>query len=123
MVIVIRDFQIVSDNERLIPVIMKGKPRVVTSGKYKKCKEQLRVLMREQMPEGYKPPEEPVIFMQVQTYKDIGNIAKVVMDALEGAGVIKNDRDILRLDVEKIKAKRGASDSLYIWVIDEDMCP
>ena len=38
MIITLKDVNIVSDNCRIIPIIVKGKPRSVTSSEYKKCK-------------------------------------------------------------------------------------
>jgi len=117
MIITLKDVNIVSDNCRIIPIIVKGKPRSVTSSEYKKCKADLIRMIQEQLPEWWEPMSEGVeIEIGVQTYKDISNVGKVLLDALEGAGVIKNDRYVSTLRMYKTPIKRGSPDTVRIEI-------
>jgi Holliday junction resolvase RusA-like endonuclease len=117
MIINLKDVNIVSDNRRLIPIVVKGRPRSVTSAEYKKCKEDLIRMIREQLPEWWEPMSEGVeIEIGVHTYKDLSNVAKVICDALQGAKVIKNDRYIDILRMYKTPTKRGSLDTVSIEI-------
>jgi len=54
--------------------------------------------------------------MRIETYKDIDNIIKMVCDTLEEIGIIENDRNILRIVVDKKRRKRGESDRMEIKI-------
>ena len=124
MVLNIPPMKIISDNERLVPVVMKGKGgkshylRTVTSGPYKRCKAVLIRIMEEQIPPGWKPSENIVLEVFVHTYKDATNILKILCDALEESGVVKNDRHITTLFVCKFPIKRGQPDVVKLRVVN-----
>ena len=83
MTITLKDVNIVSDNCRLIPIVVKGRPRSVTSSEYKKCKKDLILMIKAQLPSWWEPMSEGVeIEIGIQTYKDISNVGKVLLDAL-----------------------------------------
>ena len=117
MTITLKEINIVSDNRRMIPIVVKGRPRSVTSSEYKKCKADLIKRIQGQLPAWWEPMSEGVeIEIEVQTYKDISNVGKVLLDALEGAGVIKNDRFVDILRMYKIPVKRGSPDTVKIEI-------
>lgn len=117
MTITLKDVNIVSDNCRLIPIVVKGRPRAVTSTEYKECKQGLIDMIREQLPEWWGALYGSVeIDIEIETYKDITNVAKVLLDALEGAGVIKNDRYVDTLHMHKTVIKRGSPDTVTIEI-------
>lgn len=123
MVIEIPPMQIVSDNDRLVPVIMKLKsgkiyPRVVPSTPYKNCKKDLIKIMQRQIPSGWVPSEDIVLEVFMHTYKDATNILKILCDSLEGAGVVKNDRHITTLFVCKYLVKRGQLDAVRMRIVN-----
>lgn len=61
-----------------------------------------------------KPPY--FITMDFSMYKDIDSTAKCILDALEDAEVITNDRYVTRLHIYKDSIKRGYPESLRVWV-------
>jgi Holliday junction resolvase RusA-like endonuclease len=64
-------------------------------------------------PEGYiKKPYS--IGVEVGTHLDIDSFIKPLLDAMQSAGVIENDKDVLELFVKKIKLKR--TEANYIKV-------
>ena len=98
--------------------------RIVSSTDYRKCKEVLTQLFEVKKREcGLKKPiKYSAIVYHIGTYKDSSNCIKVIEDALQCAGVIENDRDILHFIVHKKHQKRGSWDSLKVEVqeIDKD---
>ena len=100
---------IISDNERIIPIIMGGKPRAVSSPRYKKCKNELIRQMILQRDEAtlHKWNSNIRIKIIAHTYKDITNISKIIVDSLEKAGIIENDRCVTVFLMVKIPIKRG----------------
>lgn len=123
MVIDIPPMQIISDNERLVPVIMKLKsgkiyPRMVTSAAYKKCKKDLIRLMKSQIPKGWEPSDNIVWELFVHTYKDVTNILKILGDSMEGAGVVKNDRHLGTVFIVKYFEKRGSEDRVKMRIVN-----
>ncbi len=121
MTIEIPPMKIVSDNDRLIPVIDRVRYnalRVVTSGVYKRCKESLIKIIQAQIPATWEPSDDIVLELFVHTYKDATNILKILCDALEGAGVVKNDRHITTLFVCKYPVKRGQPDVVKMRIVN-----
>lgn len=117
MLIEIKDYKIVSDNKRLIPIIINNKPRSVTSAEYKKCKKELIEMIRGQMPKDWIALNDNIkVTIKAYTYKDIWNILKVISDALEGAEVMRNDRYVYYANIQKIPIKRGQPDTVYIEI-------
>jgi hypothetical protein len=64
----------------------------------------------------FKPPYQVVIV--INTYLDIDNSIKCILDGI--SRVISNDKDILQLDVIKIRNKRGRAGSLIVSVEEID---
>lgn len=54
--------------------------------------------------------------IKVKTYLDIDNFLKGIFDSLESVGIIKNDRNILKLDIVKYPCKRGELDDLELEI-------
>ena len=70
MIIELKDINIVSDNRRLIPIIVKGRPRSVTSSEYKKCKNDMIKIVKSQLPEWWETISDAInVKINVQTYK------------------------------------------------------
>jgi Holliday junction resolvase RusA-like endonuclease len=70
------------------------------------------------------PYKGPVgLSMEVWTLKDGSNVLKIICDALQASGIIKNDRDIKTYVVDKHKGKRGQDTlRMTVWELDyEDM--
>jgi Holliday junction resolvase RusA-like endonuclease len=97
-------------------IINKKTGQLVLSGAYRKFKEDLSLLFSkiEPVPPPYR------INVLVRTYKDIDNFVKVMLDSLEAAGAIKNDRDVVLLNIRKFPAKRGASEAFAVEVLTDD---
>ena len=53
-------------------------------------------------------PVDVLVEVHCSAYRgDLDNIAKLVLDALQKAGVLRNDRDVWHLCVVRIEASRG----------------
>lgn len=67
------------------------------------------------------PPYQIDVYQM--TYLDIDNTIKVIMDCLEERRIISNDREVIKLNIYKLKKKRGYSSSLKVFVgnIDENI--
>jgi Holliday junction resolvase RusA-like endonuclease len=48
------------------------------------------------------------------TYKDMTNLFKIIMDSIEGAGIIDNDRDLVSLKAVKKPEKKGSREVIKI---------
>ena len=123
MVIEIPPMKIVSDNDRMIPIIMKsttGKmyPSKILSKVYRDCMKDLIKIMRSQIPDGWKPSENVVVEIFVHTYKDTWNFLKIIGESLEGAGVVTNDRYITTSLIVKYPIKRGQPDVVKMRVVN-----
>lgn len=111
---VLENVKIVSENKRLAYNRKTG--RAFTSTEYKQSKACIEAAFIEQT--KYRPMygENVVITITVHTYKDIDNCIKPILDAMQVAGVIKDDRYVVRLLVHKIPIKRGQPDTIIIDV-------
>ncbi len=113
MKIIVKDFNIISENERLVP----GRGRLILNSKYRKCKNDLILLMRSQLPDNYKSIDSNLpITVAVHTYKDIDNVQKIIFDSMQLAGVIDNDRLIEDIRIVKFPVKRGKPDRIEIFI-------
>ena len=56
------------------------------------------------------------ITIEVETYNDIDSFCKPLLDGLEKAGVIDNDKSILKMHIYKTQIKRGQPNKLDVWV-------
>jgi len=82
--------KLVSCNRRLIP----GKGRLVPSKAYKECKEVVVWCFKSQY--AGKPLSNPdiLLFYKIGKKADYHNYAKLVLDAMQEAGILKDDKDI-----------------------------
>jgi len=60
------------------------------------------------------PPYKITIMFKM--YKDIDAPLKPVLDALETAGIITNDRYVTELHIHKETIKRGHPEAVKVWV-------
>lgn len=60
------------------------------------------------------PPYKVII--ELQTGKDIDSTIKVILDALQEAKILDNDKNVHQLIVEKVPIKRGLPESLTVDV-------
>ncbi len=123
MTIEIPPMKIVSDNERMIPVIRRSEtgkmyPVKVLSTEYRNCLEDLIKIMRPQIPSGWKPSNNIVVEIFAHTYKDTWNFLKIIGEALEAAGVVTNDRYITTSLIVKYPVKRGQPDVVKMRVVN-----
>lgn len=123
MVINIPAMHIVSDNERMIPVIRKSKtgkmyPAKVLNPEYRDCMKALIVIMRSQIAPGWKPGNNIVVEIFAHTYKDTWNFLKIIGESLEGARVVTNDRYITTSLIVKYPVKRGSLDVVKMRVVN-----
>lgn len=109
---------LVSDNDRLAPT--RG-GRLYATAKYKAYKNALVTLIRLQLPLVWETfPKYFGVRIIVWTYKDQSNLIKAVLDALECAGIITNDRYCDRLYMVKHALKKGETERMKIEVIDRE---
>lgn len=123
MVIKLPPMNIVSDNERLIPVIRRSKvgrpyPQLVNNPKYDKCKDDLILIIKPQIPDDWKPSKNVVWEIFARTYKDVTNILKILGDALEGAGVVSDDKYIGTVFVVKYFEDRKGPDEVHMRIVN-----
>jgi Holliday junction resolvase RusA-like endonuclease len=60
------------------------------------------------------PPYRVAIY--VEMYHDIDNFLKPLFDAMQDKGIIGNDRDVIKLLIEKKQIKRGNSGRLFVEI-------
>ena len=105
------DSNLCSINQKFF--IMRG--RNILSTKYRQVKAYLIGYFglhdKEELPD---PPYK--ITVQSSQYEDIDANLKIMLDALECAGVIENDRMVHSLKILKTPIKRGGEQSHYIRV-------
>jgi len=118
MRIKIDNIDIISDNFRTIPVIRKGKPTQVSNADYAKCKKSLAELFNAARVNRNLPTYNSHIRITINafTFKDITNIVKVIVDALELGKVIKNDRYVTEVHLFKNAIKRGERERVTVDV-------
>jgi Holliday junction resolvase RusA-like endonuclease len=83
----------------------------VLSKEYRLCKKMLSNIC---IMEKIKGPYRVEIY--INTYKDIDNCVKMIIDSMADAGVIDNDKNVVQLYVSKFKIKKGHPESLYVKV-------
>ncbi len=86
--------------------------------KYKAFKDGLAWMMRARMRVGlFETITGPVsVLITHRSNFDIDNLTKPILDALEDAGVIENDRNVRRLHVESERKGRGELDGIVVEV-------
>lgn len=60
------------------------------------------------------PPYE--IYIEIETYLDIDNCLKAVLDGLEEGGVIDDDKNILSLKIKKTKIPKNKLGALRVYI-------
>jgi len=89
--------------------------RLRTSDEYRVCKECLAVLFRKYRTDNTFPGPV-VVWLAIETAKDIDSTIKVILDALQIAEVYKNDKQIDCLHVYRKKIKRGQFEAVNVKV-------
>jgi len=104
----------VSENDRLLP----GKGRWKPNPEYKAFKESVAWVLRQEQLD--RPPiEGPVcvrLFIELNPKMDAQNVLKPVFDALELAGVIKNDKQIRIFSCYREDRRAKDEDHIGIFV-------
>jgi len=90
-----------------------------TDPEHLNANEHLRELCKRSIRDGFKTIETPVcVILYLYTSKDIDNNDKLIHDALETAGVILNDSQIVEKKTVIIRpSKRGEKEKLHIEVL------
>lgn len=114
MKFILENLKIVSDNKRSMPIRMGRFIRIVSTKEYRECKADLTDRLLTQWDGNQFQDCE--ITVRVKTYKDILNIGKVLFDALEDVGIIKNDRYVLKAVFIKEPIKRNQDDYVEIEI-------
>jgi Holliday junction resolvase RusA-like endonuclease len=114
-IIELENIKIVGINTRSRVMIRNGKPFYYTDKKYKEFK---KCLTDACINTTIQPPYS--VTMHVSCYHDIDAVTKVVLDALEEANVINNDRHIYELFQYKTPIKKSSKGSIEVWVTSLD---
>ena len=92
---------------------------VYKTGKFKKFENDLRnKIIAGIKGERRKYKNNVIIKIKIKTYLDIDNSVKAILDNLFNAGLLENDRDVLKLGIIKYPAKRGGRESITIEISD-----
>lgn len=124
------------------PVVGKARPRVTRNGRFtpkasREAEARVAAAARAELPEGVEPPlfgrRQPVavgitvwrplpesrpksVEDEPDTYKpDLDNVAKLVMDAMQGV-VLEDDAQVTALYVAKMDRARGVDECMYVSV-------
>ena len=103
--------------ERLMDRAVKNMT-VVPDGKYSRSREELAWRFKEQY-----TGDEPMtgrlhVLIIIDTYKDADNF-KIICDALQDSGVLKNDREVIYYAVAKTPVKRGSNEKITVQIYNE----
>jgi Holliday junction resolvase RusA-like endonuclease len=110
--------KVVSANRRLVPG--KGKARWVGNPEYKSFLESLAYQIRGYTRKRYKTCDLLLSF-ELSRQIDHHNLLKPICDAIEAAGVVKNDRDIGNILLMKpVRHKNGEDDYIQIHITGEE---
>jgi Holliday junction resolvase RusA-like endonuclease len=109
--------KMVGENRRLIP----ARGRLINSNEYRACKADLIKTFMEQY--GSKEPlkkPDVLIFYEVNSRCDHHNFQKPILDALQKAGVIQNDKNVGWVNnAPPERHKMGEPDKLIIMLMGE----
>lgn len=106
----IKDVELVSTNRKFL-----------TSPKYLHTKEHVRELFRMIWGESDPYPEPVAVELLIRTKKDIDNCDKLIHDALEGAGVIKNDSQIVVKSTVLCRPGKGEKERFILRMFSADI--
>jgi Holliday junction resolvase RusA-like endonuclease len=113
----IKDISLVSVNERHIIAMNKktGGKFIKNSTEYNRLIKDLFTVFRfAHKCETLKG--KVLVEIVVSTYKDIDNVIKPVIDSLQKAEVIEDDRNVSKLYIVKNEIKKGSPDSIIVKV-------
>lgn len=118
IVIDVVDFKLSSVNQRTIPIVRGGKSFQVPDPAYNKCKNDLIKIFQSKTPYDFKMLERDILVMvKIFTSKDLDNCLKLIIDALQGAEIIKDDSEVMQIEARKVKIKRGRPETIEITVV------
>ena len=96
---------------------------IVKSAKYLKSENDLYYSLRASIRKQVTYTKNIEVKIEIETYLDVSNFEKLIIDMLVKLEVIKDDRYIIKLIVVKHPIKRGQSENIKITVtgdIDEN---
>lgn len=88
--------------------------RLVLNDEYRQFKDDMALCCKKVK---ISPPY--VVFIEIESYKDIDNSIKPILDSLKMAEVITDDKEVYGLSVRKKTRKRGKAEALRVFV---DQC-
>lgn len=91
---------------------------MVSDPKYKRSREELAWRFKEQFTRDEPMAGKLHVTIIIETYKDSDNF-KIIMDALQDSGVLKNDRDVDYYTVVKTPVKRGSPEKIIVQIHSE----
>ncbi len=108
-VISIQNLKFVSLNRKYIKNRYTG--QLMLSTEYRNFKDLITLSVRKGFIE---PPYR--VRIEMETPQDIDNSLKAIFDAIQQAGVIDNDRNILEANLIKTPVKKGQAGSLKVFI-------
>lgn len=109
---------LVSVDERVIPIYKKGKPHIILSRAYRKCIDALTKQIRAMLPDDFEIfTQNIVVHLEISTRKDLDNVLKPIIDAMQHAKIIKNDSRVVQINARK-KAIQNNGESVFITVYE-----
>lgn len=105
-------------NRRLAARCRGGKAVMYPTPEYAAAKEHMSLSWRTS--EGIEGPADILIEVQLWKMRDSDNAIKIVLDAMESAGVIENDRQIRDIAVRRDYHSRRAADRLDVILISPE---
>lgn len=112
IVLEIRNLNLVSENKRLAPGGRNKKFRLTPV--YLQYKEDLKFLLKPQIPTHWKPLHNFFFTFMVSTYKDATNLDKPILDVMKDVGIIKDDKFLLGMLLLKQPIKRTGQEEMDI---------
>lgn len=103
---------VVTENKRLVP----ARGRLVPNGKYKKFKQDMAVVFKSQTAIRNIKDFNIEIYIYCNNRIDAHNLIKPIMDSLQDADIIQNDKDCSILHLVK-GSNKGSKDTLILLMI------
>ena len=104
-------------NKKQMSFIRKGHSRIYTNREYLDFKKSMAYTWKSNTFLG--PPIIVNIALRVSAGRDIDSLVKPILDAIELAGIYKNDNEIVHFCVDKQTKKRGEKDIIFVEVIGD----
>lgn len=92
---------------------------MVSDPKYKRSREELAWRFKEQFTGDEPMTGKLHVTIIIDTFKDADNF-KIILDALQDAGVIKNDREVILYTVVKNVGKLGSPEKIIVQIHSEN---